>query len=297
MFGDYTFNKGDYLFTIRQNFFSVDKLFLLRPGGTLRWNGDPFGAQMDIWADYSSPNIPPYELIASLLSTDEERQSARQPTEVKLAMNMKGQLLKPDVSFDIQLTQLFGQLKSYTDTRLSQIKLDQAELNRQVFAIVVLGNFLPTNQQGFGATDINNALNTTLSGLISNQFANYINGWLHDVIKNNGIISGVDFNINTQAGIDLASISPDFNSLQIRPRINLFDNKVSVDAGFITSEFNNQTYVNSDLAIEWYISKDRLLRFRVYNRGVQDIQGQRNRTGVGLSWRKEFESWKDLFKK
>lgn len=297
MKGDYTFNQGKYLFTIRQQFFSVDKPFTLRPGGTLRWDGDPFGAKMDIWADYSALNIAPYELIAPLLTTEEERQSAKQPTQVSLAMNLQGKLLKPDITFDIRLPQLFGQLKSFSDTRMNQIKQDVSELNRQVFAIIVLGTFLPSSQQALGSVEVNQAFNNTLSGIISNQLANYVNSWLNDVLKNNGIISGVDLNINTQAGIDIVTGTASFNSLQFRPRINLFDNRLAIDAGFVTSEFNNQTIVNSDIAIEWYITRDRLLRFRVYNRGVQDVQGQRNRTGAGLSWRKEFENWKELFKK
>lgn len=293
MYGDYTFSRGDYLFTIREQFFSVDKPFVIRPGGTLRWNGDPFGAKMDLWADYSAPNIPPYELVAPLLSTDDERQNARQPTEVNLAMNMQGQLLKPDITFDIRLPQLFGQMKSFADTRINQIKQDNSELNRQVFGIIILGGFLPSDQQTFGAQEVNQALNNTLSGLISRQLANYVNGWLKDVVKENGIISGVDLNINTQGGVNFVGAQVDLNSLQVRPRINLFDNKLSIDAGLITSEdFNNKTYVSSDLAVEWYITRDRLLRFRVYNRGVQDVQGRRNRTGAGFSWRKDFETWR-----
>ncbi|MFZ4543576.1 MAG: translocation/assembly module TamB domain-containing protein [Saprospiraceae bacterium] len=296
MDGDYTFNQGKYLFTIRQQFFSVDKPFTLRPGGTLKWNNSsPFEAEIALSADYTSPSISPYELIAPLLSTELEKQNARIPTQVEILMNMSGRLLRPEISFDIHLPQMIGQMKSFADTRINQLKLDASELNRQVFAIIVLGGFLPSGQQNFGATDVNNAINNTLSGIISNQFANYVNSWLRDVIKNNGIISGVDLNINTQAGINLSDLNPSFNSLQVRPRINLFDNRLSIDAGFITSEFNNQTSVTGDLAVEWYITRDRQLRFRVYNRNVQDVQGQRNRTGVGFSWRKDFDTWKELF--
>jgi hypothetical protein len=108
-------------------------------------------------------------------------------------------------------------------------------------------------------------------------------------------VSGVDLNINTQA--DISSFTPNINSLQVRPRVNLFDDKLSIDAGFMTSEYNKSTYITPDLAIEWYITKDRLLRFRVYNRSVQDVGPIRNRTGAGLSWRKEFETWKELRRK
>lgn len=298
MDGDYNFSQGKYLFTIRQQFFSVDKPFTLRPGGSLKWNNSsPFEAEIAISADYTSPSISPYELIAPLLTTELEKNNARIPTQVELAMNMSGRLLRPDITFDIRLPQMVGQMKSYADTRINQLKLDASELNRQVFAIIVLGGFLPSGQQNFGTVDVNNAINNTLSGIISNQFANYVNSWLRDVIKNNGIISGVDLNINTQAGINLSDLNPSFNSLQVRPRINLFDNRLSIDAGFITSEFNNQTTVTGDLAVEWYITRDRQLRFRVYNRNVQDVQGQRNRTGVGFSWRKDFNTWKELFAK
>lgn len=297
MKGDFTFTEGKYLFTIRQQFISVDKPFVLRPGGTVRWNGDPFDAKIDIWADYVSPSISPYELLAPYLTTDLEKQNARTPTQVELAMNMTGNLLKPDIAFDIRLPQLIGQMKNYADSRINTIKQDMAEMNRQVFAVIVLGGFLPSDQQTVGIGGVTSAINNTLSGIISSQFTNYINSWLRDVIHNNGIVSGVDLNINTNTGVDYADPTQGYNSFQFRPRVNLFDNKLSIDAGFVTSELNNTTLISSDLAVEWYVTKDRQLRFRVYNRNVQDIQGQRNRTGLGLNWRKDFDKWSDLFKK
>jgi hypothetical protein len=45
LFGTYTVTKGDYLFTL-QNL--VNKRFIVDQGSTIRWNGDPYNAAMDM---------------------------------------------------------------------------------------------------------------------------------------------------------------------------------------------------------------------------------------------------------
>ncbi len=299
MTGDYKFSEGKYLFTIRQNFLNVDKPFTIREGGTLSWStGDPFAAQMDLYADYKGLRTPPYNLIADVLPTNDDA-SAKQATNVDLAMHMTGMLLKPDIAFDIRFPTLIGNLKSYTDNKLNLLVQDQAELNRQVFGLIVLGDFLPSGNNNTSASNlVGTTLNNTLSGFISTQLSNYVNGWLRDVIKSNNVLSSVDLDINTRGGV-LTPNAPtavvSLNEVQVKPRFNLFDNRLSIDAGVVRGNDQNQnTYISGDFAVEYLLLKDGHIRVRAYNRSVQEIDGPRNRTGVGLTWRREFNKWTDL---
>ena len=89
MFGDYTLSKGDYLFTL-QNF--VNKKFEIESGSQLVWDGKPYKAQLDLTASYmlntNTINLAPdYNRV----------------TDVKCSMLMTGDLLKPDIEFDIKI--------------------------------------------------------------------------------------------------------------------------------------------------------------------------------------------------
>jgi hypothetical protein len=182
------------------------------------------------------------------------------------------------------------------------ITQDQNELNRQVFGLVVIGSFLPPsgtfqNQDSY----VNTAFNT-LSGFVSSQLTNYVNELLKEVIKENGVVSGVDIDLNYQhtqdrGGADLALS----NSVQFKPRFNLFNDKLSVDVGVVGGQAIQggipDNYFNGDFSVEYALSADRKLKIRAYSRGVRDINDSGNRTGLGFVWRKEFNSFKDLFRK
>ena len=52
-----------------------------------------------------------------------------------------------------------------------------------------------------------------------------------------------------------------------------------------------------DITIEWLLNKDGSLRVVGFNRTSIDItSGQRNRSGVQLSYRKDFNNFTDIFK-
>ena len=91
MFGDYTIEEGDYLFTL-QNF--VNKKFEIEKGSKLTWDGSPSDAQMNLNALYKlNTNL-------SLLTSDTLYNKSR---DVECRMMMNGDLLKPKIDFDIQI--------------------------------------------------------------------------------------------------------------------------------------------------------------------------------------------------
>ena len=50
MFGDYTIERGDYLFTLYN---VINKKFAINNGGSIHWSGDPYKAEIKLEAEYS----------------------------------------------------------------------------------------------------------------------------------------------------------------------------------------------------------------------------------------------------
>ena len=92
MFGNYTIDKGDYLFTLQN---VIGKKFKLEEGGTITWNGDPYEAIVGLNAVYN--------LKASvkdlLVNTYKNENTGRIPIECKI--NLSRKLLNPVLKFDI----------------------------------------------------------------------------------------------------------------------------------------------------------------------------------------------------
>lgn len=305
MYGNYEIESGDYLFTM-QNI--VNKPFEVKRGGTIVWSGDPFGAKINLVAEYKNLNVAPYNFIQEYVegASPEVRTLARQATQVDLQMNLKGELLKPEISFDLGFPNLRGEIKTFTDSKMRVIKRDPNELNRQVFGLVVAGQFLPasTSLQSEGLAIGINTLTEMLSQQLSIYLTDLVTGWL----KEDGLISGIDFDVayNRYQNTDLDDVSRANNELQGRLKTYLFNERVAVYGGVNIDLDNNVSSANpqssgafyaGDFAIEYFLTDDKQFKIKFYQSIQPDIAGgRRNRTGVGLSYRKEFDNFQDFLK-
>lgn len=303
MFGNYEIEQGEYLFTAVN---IVNKPFIVQRGGTIIWTGDPFGADIDLVAEYKDLNVAPYNFIQEyLVSTTSDVQAlARQATKVDLKMLLRGDLLKPDISFDIDFPNLRAEMKAYVDSKMRVVSRDQNELNRQVFGLIVAGQFLPTApslQNEVVATGLN-----TLTEMLSQQLSIYltevISGWLTE----DGFISGIDFDIGYSRfqNADIEQSARANNELQVRMKNYLFDDKIAVNAGVNIDldndaggqNVNNGAFYAGDFAVEYFLTPDKQFKVRFYQSIQPELGGRRNKTGLGLSYRKEFDSFREFLR-
>ncbi|MEO6548331.1 MAG: hypothetical protein ABIN94_10040, partial [Ferruginibacter sp.] len=63
----------------------------------------------------------------------------------------------------------------------------------------------------------------------------------------------------------------------------------------INTSRNNNLLVTPDLTAEWILTKDGRIRLVGFNRTNFDLVSQRNRTGVSLTYRKDFDKLSQLF--
>lgn len=305
MFGNYEIEQGEYLFTLLN---LVNKPFTVNRGGTIRWFGDPFGAEINLVAEYKGLTASISNLIkeyVQLLPAEIKREAAK-PTEVDLTMRLSGELLKPDIRFDIDFPQLTGDLKNYAQSKLRLIKQDQNELNRQVFGLIVVGQFLPSSTQISGReVGIN-----TVTELLSNQLSLYLTDLLTEVVNDVKFISGVDFDIaySYYESPDLLSGEDGLNytgtELQFRLKNYLFNDRLTINFGGnfniddnsgLGTTVNAGTFTAGDIIFEYAISEDRRLKLKAYaSQEVVIGGGTKRQYGAGISFRHEFDNFKEF---
>ena len=304
MYGDYEIAEGEYLFTLLN---VVNKPFVVKRGGTINWSGDPYNANINIGAEYKDLSTSPFNFILEYLNNDNEiRTEAQQSTAVDLTMGLTGQLLSPNIDFSLDFPNLTGELKNYADNKIQLVELDQNELNTQVLGLILFGGFLPSNQGALLAGRQSQLAINTLSELLSNQLSIYLTELFAQGLADINFLKVEDFDVNYnqydaatfENPNDLStghefSINPKFR-VKERWVVNIAG-KANLGGGYVVNN-SNDALVTGDFIIEYELTKDRRLKVRGYYKNEPGIiGGRRNNAGVGLSFRKEFNTFRELF--
>lgn len=303
MYGNYEIDQGEYLFTLLN---VVNKPFVVKRGGTINWTGDPYNAIINIDAEYKALSTSPYNFILEYLNDEETKTEARNATAVDLTMGLTGQLLKPNITFSLDFPNLVGELKNYTDNKIRSVELDQNELNTQVLGLILFGSFLPSNQGTLLAGRQSQLAINTLSELLSNQLSIYLTELFSQGLSNSNFLVVEDFDVNYNqydaATIDNPNDLATGHEFSINPKFRVKDRwvvniagKANVGGGYVVNN-SSDALVTGDFIIEYELTKDRRLKVRGYYKNEPEIfGGRRNNTGVGLSFRKEFNDFDELF--
>lgn len=282
MFGEYELATGDYLFTL-ENF--VTKKFEIQKGSTIKWNGDVYNANIDITAIYRQrASVKPLFPNDSL-----NDYSKRFPVDCKLFM--KDKLTQPNISFGIDLPTI----DESTRSNIKSLLIDENELNRQVFSLLLLRSFVtPLAIAGGGGVSAGNAVAATSSEMLSNKISNWLNGMTKEV----------DIGVNYRPGNSLSS-----DELDLALSKQLFNNRLVIDGNFGVSNRNNTTKTTNsnnsniigDVTLEYKLSESGKYRVKGFNRSNDNTQvlysGGPFTQGVGIFYREEYENLSELFRR
>lgn len=306
IFGTYFIEEGKYLFTYKN---LINKPFVVKKGGTIAWgdnDGDPLKARLDIQAAYVK-NLGVANLVKSYIVDDTELLSlANTPCRVELLMDIKGALFEPEINFAIKIDDVPQRLQNYVNLALRVIEADKNELNRQVFGIIALQQFLPlenSSNVNVVASGINTGI-STVSELVSQQLSLYINDLLAGVVKDVGFISSLEFDLNFNIrDSENQTIRSTTSNVRVGSDVKFLDDRLRFYAGAnldITDNSDlglqnaNPNYIGGDFRVEFFITPDGRLRIKAYNRSESTILGLSRRTGIGISYQKEFNSIQEL---
>ena len=174
-------------------------------------------------------------------------------------------------------------------------------------ALLLFNTFI-TEQQGlFTTTNTGNFVFRSVGQLLSTTLSSSLNNWLQKLLKTDAVnlytnINTADFNLEkgiTQRQIqNLGNFGFKTAFLKNRLLIN-FGGNVDYKLVQASSNSNSNFLFTPDISFEYLISPGGSLRVVGFNRSdadVGDIAGvtRRNRSGVLLSYRRDFDSFYEL---
>ncbi|MBD1392515.1 translocation/assembly module TamB domain-containing protein [Mucilaginibacter glaciei] len=292
--GTYIVNEGSY----NLSYATVTRKFNFKQGSTITWTGDPTSANIDLTAIYIA-NVPPIDLVSNQLDASTSTQY-KQKLPFNVELNLKGELLKPTISFDITLPEgnlnVSSDVTTTVNTRLAQVRQDPNELNKQVLGVLVLSHFIgdnPLQSQG-GSAGVGGAIRNSVSSLLSDQ--------LNSLAGN--LISGVDLNFGLTSGEDYSSgTATNRTDLNVGLSKRFLNDRLTVSVG---NNFNLEgaqqgqktSNIAGNISVGYKLSKDGRYALRAYRKDEYIvIQGQVVETGLGFTLTVDYNRFKEIFRK
>lgn len=304
--GDYRITDGNYVFSMQN---VISKRFSMEKGSSIRWSGDPANATLDITGLYKL-RASPYDLLADFVTTDAEIQKSKNRVQVLLYLYITGSLSQPNIVFDIKVPDADPTIRTYLESKFQELKYHPDEFNRQVVGLLVLNRFLPQKNSS-NEPNVGSVVNTSVSEFLSNQLSVYLSDWISEFITD----IQLDINYrNYQSEAEGVPSTPGQTEFENRQELQLaltksfFNDRISVDVGgdFDFGSGNSQSTTNpdekatniaGDFEIQYSITPDGRIKVKAFRKGEYDIFEDRNKnkTGIGISYQKEFNTVKDFF--
>lgn len=292
MFGPFEFTEGWYNFTLYD---IVNKEFHIQKGSRLSWYGDPYQGIMNINASYNQ------QASLAPLITDNSANSLPQVKRkypVRVELQLEGQMLSPQIKFDIFADDLPQNIPNENGSPVNldltfsvfKNKLDEQELYRQVFSLIVLQRFSPPD-----AFDASGSVGNSVSELLSNQLSRWM--------------SQVDENLEFE--FDLGSFDENsFNTFQLRVAYTFLEGRLRVTGDQTFANSNNApadvsqrtpSSFAGDWTVDYLLTPDGKLRVKMYSRTSNNtVMGTVNNqstltTGASLIHTQSFNELRDLW--
>lgn len=291
MTGRYEVNDGSYNLSVGP---LGKKAFKLVKGSNLIWTGEPTAANVNITALYEV-NAAPIDLLNQ---PDFVEAKTRLPFQVYLYM--KGELLKPIISFKIDLPENErGALQGQVYTKLQNVNRDESELNKQVFALLALNRFIANNpfqSLAGGGGGISTLARSSVSKLLTEQLNNLASDLIQGVELNFGVNSSEDY--SSGALSQKTDLEVGLSKKLLNDRLT-----VSVGSSFGLEGSRPQGQSSSNIAgnvnVEYALSADGRYRLRAYRRNQNDVivQGEIIETGLGFSLVVDYNRFREIFQK
>ncbi len=291
MSGRYTIKDGKY----SMDFYDlVSRELDITEGSYIAWTGDPLLANMQVTAIYTVETAP-MELVASQIGGTLEPALQNQ-VPFQVYVDVEGEMLTPEIGFDIQIPEnRQGQVPREVMTSLGNLRTDVSEMNKQVFALLVLNRFLapdPFTSSGGGfASTARNSLSQVMTDQLNNLTQRYAGGL--------GLELGVDSYEDYSSGSAQGR-----TDLNVALRQKFLDDRLTVRVGTDIGleggqqEQNNMSGFGGDISVEYSITEDGRLRVQAFQRNQFEdfLEGDVRATGAGVIYQREYNNFSDLFR-
>ena len=275
IFGDYRFTNGSFQFTMPK--YTLSRTFNILDGGFIRWSGSPYAASINLQAAYKTK--------VSLSSLPNNASQLSQRIAVNCVISLKGNLFKPSIKFSFNLPESDEATKQLVYSAIDTTNV--AEMNQQMISLLMVGQFSLYNE----TKSLASSLSAQPYELISSQLNNMLSQ----------ISTEFDIGFNYRPGDNLTQ-----NEVELMLSKQLFNDRmrVEVNGNFGVSNNNTSSLQRSsnlvgDVNIEYKLTPDGQFMVKAYNRTNRDIFDifAPYKQGLGISYRKQFDYFRDIFRK
>jgi len=292
--GVYNISEGSYLVSLES---VIKRRFVIVEGSSITWNGDPLDATLSLDARYTV-RASPYDLVAAQMSglSDADKGAYRQQVPFWVVLKLRGEMLQPEISFAIELPpEEKGALGGALNQKLVQLNQDASSLNKQVFALLLLGRFMQENplqtEGGSTAAIVRSTVGSFLSAQLNRLGA--------------GVLPGTELNVDIQSYEEYETETPQGRTeVEVGIKQQLFNERLSVQVGGSVdvegerAMQNQASEITGDVEVEYKLTEDGRLRLKGFRQSRYEgaLEGQIIETGAGVSYVRDFNEWKELFR-
>jgi translocation and assembly module TamB len=297
--GSYEIQEGSYEITF--NF--LQRRFDIQKGSKITWQGEPTDAKLDVIAIYVAKTSP-LDLVDDQLAdaTTTIRNTYRQRLPFEVHLVLKGDLLKPDITFDIVLPEknygVSNDIVQNVAVKLDQLRQEPSELNKQVFALLLLNRFVGENPFASSGSSPFNAgafARQSASKLLTEQLNRLAENLIQGVDINFGVTSIDDYTTGERRNKTDFNVSLSKNLLSERL-------KVTVGSNFELEGPNQsaqQSNLAGDVAIDYKLSKDGRYMLRGYRKNEWEgvVEGYIIETGLSFIITVDYNKFVEIFRR
>ena len=168
-------------------------------------------------------------------------------------------------------------------------------MNKQVFSLLLFNRFLQENSFSGGAGGaLSSTARNSVSQLLTEQLNNLSGKYIKGVKVTFGIESYEDYSSGNARGS---------TDLKLELSKDLLNEKLTVTLGSNVAlegeqKQNAAKSLAQDVELEYKLDNDGVYRLKAFRKNQYEgiIDGELVKTGVGISIRKEFDSWEGFFR-
>ena len=253
----------------------------LQKGSSAVFNGNPFDANIHLICWHTLNAVPLRDLSATAAFSQNNK------VKVICQLDVTGTLGNMNVGFDMQLPNVSDETRQMVRSLIST----QEEMDMQMIYLLGLGRFYTSEMaRASGETGTGQAANSLLSSTISGQ----VNQILDNVIGTNR---------SWNFGTGLSTGEKGWEDLDVEGTLSgrLFDDRLLINGnfGYRENSLTNKTSFIGDFDVKYKLWENRNIYIKAYNQTNDRYftKATLNTQGLGISVQKDFDSWKQLFRR
>ncbi len=268
--GNYTIDEGSYHFVLMG---LASRDFTVQPGSNVTLNGKIGNTALDIEALYTTKTS-----IERLISDSTAVGTSRL---VNASIKITGILDNPQIKFGIDIPDLDPTTKLQVDNALNS----EDKIQKQFASLIAFGSFTPETDSGISSG----------SSAIYANATSMIVGQVNNLLMQLGI--PLDLGFNYQQGSEYIN-----DAYEVAVSTQLFNNRVIINGSMGNNPYASWggTDVRGNIDIQVKIDRRGNVRMTFFSHATDlysSYLDMSQRTGMGVAYQHEFNSFKDLFRK